>query len=176
LERESALFVECLQSSQSRAMRHVFFAEREAARIRGLSTEVQPRGIHAVAVVGSGTMGAGIAMCFVNVGVPVTLLEIDNDALKRGLEAISRMYETAVRRGRMTGVEVQERLQRITATTDYADVAAADLVIEAVFEDPALKRDVFQRLDEVCKPTAILASNTSYQNIDDLASVTARPQ
>lgn len=176
LARERALFTECLQSPQSRGMRHVFFAEREAARIQGLPADTTLREVRKVAVIGGGTMGGGIAMCFANVGIPVTLLEISNEALARGLESIGRNYDSTVRKGRLTATERQVRLQLITGTTDYQDLAEADLVIEAVFENPDIKKEVFTRLDAVCKPGAILASNTSYQDIDELAAVTRRPQ
>lgn len=176
LERERELFLECLASPQSRALRHLFFAEREAARIRGLAADTPRREIRSVAVMGGGTMGTGIALCFANAGIPVVLLEINDEALERGLDSIRSLYAAAVGKSRLTEGEAQACLQRIAGTTQYSDLAAVDLVIEAVFEDPVIKQEVFRRLDAVCKPGAILASNTSYQNIDALAAQTRRPQ
>lgn len=176
LIRERDLFLELLHSPQSRAMRHIFFAEREAAKIRDLPADTPLRDIRHVAVVGGGTMGGGIAMCFANAGIPVTLLEISSEALERGLGIVRKNYATSVQKGRMSEAEMQQRLQLITGSADYADLAQVDLVIEAVFENPDIKKDVFRRLDAVCKSGAILASNTSYQNIDEIAAVTSRPQ
>lgn len=176
LLRERDLFMELLHSPQSRAMRHIFFAEREAAKIRDLPAGTPVRDIRHVAVVGGGTMGGGIAMCFANVGVPVTLLEISGEALERGLGIIRKNYAAAVHKGRMSEAEMQQRLQRIKGSTDYAELAGVDLVIEAVFENPDIKKDVFRTLDAVCRPGAILATNTSYQNVDEIAAVTSRPQ
>ena len=176
LLRERDLFMELLNSSESRAMRHIFFAEREAAKIKDLPANTPVRDIRRVAIIGGGTMGGGIAMCFANVGVPVTMLEISDEALERGLGIIRRNYAGTVQKGRMSEAEMQERLQLISGTTAYADLADVDLVIEAVFENPDIKKEVFRKLDAVCKQGAILASNTSYQNIDDIAAVTGRPQ
>lgn len=176
LARERELFLECLASPQSRALRHVFFAEREAARIRDLPADTPRREVRSVAIIGGGTMGAGITMCFANAGIPVVLLELDEDALARGLDSIRKLYASAVGKSRMTEGEAQACLQRIVGTTQYSDLGAVDLVIEAVFEDPVIKQEVFRRLDAVCKPGAILASNTSYQDIDALAARTRRPQ
>ena len=176
LLRERDLFMELLNSSESRAMRHIFFAEREAAKIKDLPANTPVRDIRRVAIIGGGTMGGGIAMCFANVGVPVTMLEISDEALERGLGIIRRNYAGTVQKGRMSETEMQERLQLISGTTAYADLADVDLVIEAVFENPDIKKEVFRKLDAVCKQGAILASNTSYQNIDDIAAVTGRPQ
>lgn len=175
IERERELFRECLASPQSRALRHVFFAEREAARIRDLPQDTR-REIRSIAVIGAGTMGVGIAICFANAGIPVVLLEISEESLQRGQESLRKHYASAVARSRMTEEGAQDCLQRIAGTTQYADLGAVDLVIEAVFEDPVIKQEVFRRLDAVCKPGAILASNTSYQNIDTLAAQTRRPQ
>ena len=176
LIRERDLFLELLNSSESRAMRHIFFAEREAAKIKDLPADTPVRDIRRVAIIGGGTMGGGIAMCFANVGVPVTLLEVSSEALERGLGIIRKNYAITVQKGKMSDTEMQQRLQLITGTTDYADLADMDLVIEAVFENPEIKKDVFRKLDAVCKPGAILASNTSYQNIDEIAAVTSRAQ
>ncbi|OGT70149.1 MAG: 3-hydroxyacyl-CoA dehydrogenase [Gammaproteobacteria bacterium RIFCSPLOWO2_02_FULL_57_10] len=176
LKLERDLFMECVQSSQSRAMRHVFFAEREAAKIKDLPANMPVRDIKRVAIIGGGTMGGGIAMCFANVGIPVTMLEINDEALERGLGIIRKNYSITVQKGKMTEAEMAERLTFINGTTQYKDLADVDLVIEAVFENPDIKAEVFGKLDAVCKPGAILASNTSYQNIDNIAAATKRPQ
>ncbi|MDP1931224.1 MAG: 3-hydroxyacyl-CoA dehydrogenase NAD-binding domain-containing protein [Gammaproteobacteria bacterium] len=176
LQLERELFAECVQSPQSKAMRHVFFAEREAAKIKDLPTNTPMRDIKKVAIIGGGTMGGGIAMCFANVGIPVTMLEINDEALERGLGIIRKNYSITVQKGKMTEAEMEERLTFINGTTVYKDLGDVDLVIEAVFENPDIKAEVFGKLDAVCKPGAILASNTSYQNIDDIAAATKRPQ
>ena len=176
LELERALFTECVQSPQSQAMRHVFFAEREAAKIKGLPADTPVRDIKHVAIIGGGTMGGGIAMCFANVGIPVTMLEISDEALERGMSIIRKNYSITVKKGKMDETEMVQRLNLIDGTTSYDDLANVDLVIEAVFENPDIKKEVFAKLDAVCKPGAILASNTSYQNVDDIASATKRPQ
>lgn len=176
LDVERKLFMECVQSPQSEAMRHVFFAEREAAKIKGLPADTPVRDIKHVAIIGGGTMGGGIAMCFANAGIPVTMLEISDEALERGLGIIRKNYSITVKKGKMDEVEMGERLAMINGTTDYNDLASVDMVIEAVFENPDIKKEVFTKLDAVCKPGAILASNTSYQNVDDIANVTKRPE
>jgi len=173
--RERELFDECMADPQSAAMRHLFFAEREAARIRGLPKDAPQRDIRAVGVVGGGTMGGGIAMSFANAGMPVTLVEISDEALKKGLAIVDRNYAGSVARGKLTEVEATERRARIEGVTDYERLRDADLVIEAVFEDPELKATVFGKLDTVCKPGAILATNTSYQDVDRIAAATSRP-
>jgi 3-hydroxyacyl-CoA dehydrogenase len=176
LARERELFTELVNSPQSRAMRHVFFAERQAAKIKDLPADTAVRDIKKVAIIGGGTMGGGIAMCFANVGIPVVMLEISDEGLERGLGIINKNYSITVQKGKMTESFMKERLALISGTTNYADLGDVDLVIEAVFESPEVKADVFTKLDAVCKPGAILASNTSYQNIDDIAAVTKRPQ
>jgi 3-hydroxyacyl-CoA dehydrogenase len=175
LKRERELFMECMQDPQSAALRHLFFAERQAAKIGGLPADTRPRDIDRVGIVGGGTMGGGIAMCFANAGFPVTLVEIDDQALARGLSIIERNYAASVARGKLNESAAAVCRKRISGATDYAALAAADLVIEAVFEDPALKQEVFARLDGACKQGAILATNTSYQDIDSIAAATARP-
>ena len=174
VEREA--FLECMGSPQSRGMRHMFFAEREAAKVRGLTKDTPLRDIKAVAVIGAGTMGSGIAMNFANAGLPVHLLEVNDDALGRGLETIARNYAGGVKRGKMTEDQAVATRELITGTTNYDDLAGADLIIEAVFEDLGLKQDIFAKLDEVAKPGAILATNTSYQNVDKIAAATKRPE
>ena len=174
VEREA--FLELMSGSQSAGMRHMFFAEREASKVRGLAKDTALREISSVAVIGGGTMGTGIAMNFANAGMSVKLLEINDDALSRGLEIIVRNYAGGVKRGKMTPQEAIATRERITGTTDYADLADVDLVIEAVFENLSLKQDIFEKLDKVCKPGAILATNTSYQNVDKIAAVTRQPE
>jgi 3-hydroxyacyl-CoA dehydrogenase len=176
LERERELFSELVQSPESAAMRHIFFAEREAARILDVPGDTPVRDIKKVAIIGGGTMGGGIAMCFTNVGIPVTLLEVNDEALQRGLGIIKKNYSITVKKGKMTEAQVEDRLGLITGTMDYADLGDVDLVIEAVFENPDIKKEVFAKLDAVCKPGCILASNTSYQDIDDIATATQRPE
>ncbi|TQV83997.1 3-hydroxyacyl-CoA dehydrogenase [Exilibacterium tricleocarpae] len=176
LQTERQLFIECMQSPQSAAMRHLFFAEREAAKVRGLDRDTPVRGIRTVGIIGGGTMGGGIAMNFANAGIPVTLLELDDDALQRGLGIIAKNYATTVKKGKLTEAESGRRQSLIGGSTDYRDLAEVDLVIEAVFENLDIKKQVFTKLDTVCKPGAILATNTSYQNVDAIAAATARPQ
>src|SRR5262249_18398582 len=173
---ENRLFIECLYSDQSKALRHVFFGEREVAKIPDVPKETPVIPVNSVAVVGAGTMGGGIAMSFANAGIPVTLKETDQAALDKGLNTIRKNYETSVKRGRFTPQFVEERLKLIKPTLSYDDFGKADMVIEAVFEGMALKKQVFAELDRVCKPGAILASNTSTLNIDEIAGATARPQ
>ena len=176
VEAENKLFVECLFSDQSKAMIHVFFGEREVAKIPDVPKETPVIPVNSVAVVGAGTMGGGIAMSFANAGIPVTLKETDQGALDKGLNTIRKNYQTSVKRGRFTPQFVEERLQLIKPTLSYDDFGKADMVIEAVFEGMALKKQVFGELDRVCKPGAILASNTSTLNIDEIAGATTRPQ
>lgn len=174
-QTERVAFLELLAGSQSAGMRQLFFAEREAGKVSGISKKTPLRDINAVAVVGAGTMGSGIAMNFANAGLPVTLLELNDVALDRGLDAIARNYAGGVKRGKMTETEAAVTRELVQGTTDYADLADADLVIEAVFEDLGLKQDIFGKLDEVCKRGAILATNTSYQDVNKIAAVTRRP-
>ncbi len=176
VETENKLFIECLFSDQSKAMIHVFFGEREVAKILDVPKDTPVIPVNSVAVVGAGTMGGGIAMSFANAGIPVTLKETDQAALDKGLNTIRKNYETSVKRGRFTPQFVEERLKLITATLSYDDFGKVDMVIEAVFEGMALKKQVFGELDRVCKPGAILASNTSTLNIDEIAGATKRPQ
>ncbi len=176
VETENKLFIECLFSDQSKAMIHVFFGEREVAKIPDVPKETPVIPVNSVAVVGAGTMGGGIAMSFANAGIPVTLKETDQAALDKGLNTIRKNYETSVKRGRFTPQFVEERLKLIKRTLTYDDFSRADMVIEAVFEGMALKKQVFGELDRACKPGAILASNTSTLNIDEIAGATKRPQ
>ena len=176
MKREAKLFQELMSSSESRAQRHVFFAEREVAKVPGLPKDVAQREIKSAAVIGAGTMGGGIAMNFANAGIPVTLLELNREALDRGLAVVRKNYEATASKGRLTAADVEKRMGLIRPTTDYADIAQADVVIEAVFENMDVKKEVFRKLDAVCKPGAILASNTSTLDVDEIASVTQRPQ
>jgi len=174
VERE--LFTECLFSDQSKALIHVFFGEREVAKIPDVPKETPIIPVNSVAVVGAGTMGGGIAMVFANAGFPVLLKEVDQGALDRGLASIQKNYANSVKRGRFTQQSVDERLKLIRPTLGFEGFSSVDMVVEAVFEGMALKQQVFGELDRVCKPGAILASNTSTLNIDEIASATSRPE
>ncbi|MBK6289492.1 MAG: enoyl-CoA hydratase/isomerase family protein [Pseudomonadales bacterium] len=173
--RTREIFVQLMNSTESRALRHLFFAERAAARLPADCRAVARRPVIAVAVIGGGTMGAGIAINFADYGLPVTMLEMDAAAAGRGLARMRDSWEASRARGRLTEAQLNERLARVRVTTDFADIAAADLVVEAVFEDLGVKQDVFRKLDAVCRAGAILASNTSYQDLDAIAAVTSRP-
>src|SRR5712692_3620177 len=173
---EQKLFAECLFSDQSKSLIHVFFGEREVAKIPDIPKETPTIPVNTAAVVGAGTMGGGIAMVLANAGIPVLLKEADQAALDRGLANIYKNYATSVKRGRFTQQFVDERLELIRPTLSYDDFGKADMVIEAVFEGMALKKEVFGELDRICKPGAILASNTSTLSINEIASSTARPE
>jgi 3-hydroxyacyl-CoA dehydrogenase len=175
LRRERALFLELVAGDQSKAQRHIFFAEREAAKVPDIA-DAKPLEVTRAAVIGAGTMGGGIAMCFANAGIPVTLVEASAEALARGLDTVGKNYRSTAARGALAAGEMEARLGRIAGTTDLAAVAAADIVIEAVFEDMDIKRGVFADLDRIAKSGAVLASNTSYLDIDALARGTRRPQ
>ncbi len=176
MKREREIFVELQASPQSKAQRHVFFAEREVARIPGLPADQQTREIKSVGVLGAGTMGGGIAMCFVNAGIPVVLLEVKQEFLDKGLGIIRKNYANTVAKGSLQQDVMDKRMSLIKPTLSYDDLKNVDLVIEAVFEDMAVKKEVFAKLDAVCKPGTIFASNTSYLNIDDIAAMTKRPE
>jgi 3-hydroxyacyl-CoA dehydrogenase len=173
IERET--FMGLMTTPESRALRHVFAAERAAGKIAGLPEGAPLREIRRVGVIGAGTMGGGITMNFLNAGIPVVLLETKQEALDKGLGIIRKNYENSAKKGKLTAEQVEQRMGLITPTLDYAPFAGVDLVIEAVFENMDVKEAVFRKLDEVCKPGAILASNTSYLNIDKIASFTKRP-
>jgi len=173
---ERDLFMECKDSPQSSGLRHAFFAEREVAKIPGLDRSTPTRDIRKISVLGAGTMGAGIAYNCLSRGYTVHLLDNDDAGLDRGKSMIRSLYEGGVKRGKISEAGAREGLQRLITSTSYDDVADADLVIEAVFEDMSIKKTVFAKLDEVCKNGAILASNTSTLNIDEIASATRRPQ
>lgn len=162
-------------SSQEESLRHVSFAEGEVEKLPGIDAHTPIRSIKKVAIIGAGTMGGGIAMCFANAGIPVALLELKAPALERGLLQIRSNYQRSVKRGKLTAEQLEQRMELLHGTLDYAEIADADLVIEAVFESLAVKQQVFRTLDEVCKPGAILASNTSTLDVDAIAAVTRRP-
>jgi 3-hydroxyacyl-CoA dehydrogenase len=175
-QAEQKLFVECLFSEQSKSLIHVFFSEREVSKIPDIPKETAIIPIKSAAVVGAGTMGGGIAMVLANAGIPVLLKEADQAALDRGLATIKSNYANSVKRGRFSQEAADERFNRITPTLSYDGFSNVDLVIEAVFEGMALKKEVFKELDRVCKPGAILASNTSTLSIDEIAASTSRPE
>jgi 3-hydroxyacyl-CoA dehydrogenase len=175
-EVEAKLFTECLFSDQSKALIHVFFGEREVAKIPGVPKETPVLPVNRVAVVGSGTMGGGIAMVFANAGIPVLLKDVDQQALDAGIGKIRKNYATSVQRGRFTQAFVDERLTLISPVLNYDGFSDVDMVIEAVFEGMALKKTVFADLDRACRPGAILASNTSTLSIDEIATATSRPE
>ncbi|ROT95968.1 3-hydroxyacyl-CoA dehydrogenase [Marinobacter sp. R17] len=176
MKRERELFMECMESPQRAGLVHAFFAEREVSKVPGLAKDTPVRDVNSVGIIGAGTMGGGIAMNFANVGIPVRLLEVKQEALDKGLAIIRRNYENTARKGRITQAQVEERMALIQPTLSYDDFADVDLVIEAVFENMGVKKDIFGTLDKVCKPGAILASNTSTLDIDEIASATSRPQ
>ena len=173
-ERES--FLQLMQTPQSRALRHAFFGERAAAKIPDVPEDTPLRKIDKMAVVGAGTMGGGITMNFLSAGIPVTLLEMKQEALDRGIATIRRNYEASARKGRLTSQQVEERMALLKPTLSYDDLKGTDMVIEAVFEDIAVKEAVFRRLDEVMKSGAILASNTSTLDVNKIAAFTRRPR
>ncbi len=175
IQREGEIFVECMRNPQAAALQYVFFVEREAAKIPDVPKDTPLRSINKVGIVGGGTMGGGIAMAFANSGLPVTMVEADQGALDRGLATIKKNYERSLASGRFTEAQVEERLGRIRGTLEFGDLADADLVIEAVFEDLGLKKEVFAKLDAVCKAGAILATNTSTLDVDEIAATTSRP-
>ncbi|HEX2665519.1 MAG TPA: 3-hydroxyacyl-CoA dehydrogenase NAD-binding domain-containing protein [Candidatus Acidoferrum sp.] len=175
-QAEQRLFAECLTSPQAKALMHVFFAEREVAKIPDIGKDTPLIAVTTAGVVGAGTMGGGISMVLANAGIPVLVKEADQAALDRGIANIQKNYANSVKRGRFTQQFVDERLKLIQPTLSVDGFAGVDLVIEAVFEGMALKKEVFAELDKICKPGAILASNTSTLNIDEIASATHRPQ
>ena len=170
IARERAIFEACVNSAESIALRHVFFAERAARKIPGIARDARPRDIAAAGVVGAGTMGGGIAMSFANAGIPVTVVERNDEALARGIETIRTNYAASVAKGRLTPEAMSRRMQRIKPSLEFGELADADMIIEAVFEEMAVKKQVFAELDRVARADAILASNTSYLNIDEIAA------
>ncbi len=176
VKRENELFMECMMSSHSVAQRHLFFAERACTKVPDVPADTPLREVKKVAVLGGGTMGGGIAMNFANAGLSVVLKEINQEALERGLGIIRKNYENTVAKGRMTPEQLDQCMSLISGALDYSEIGDCDLIVEAVFENMALKREIFAELDKVAKPGAILASNTSTLDIDEIASVTSRPQ
>jgi 3-hydroxyacyl-CoA dehydrogenase len=175
LKKEAELFRECLFSDQSQALIHVFFGEREVAKVPGIPRETPTVPINKAAIVGAGTMGGGIAMVYANAGIPVLLKELDQQALDHGMGRIRKNYATSVQKGRLTAEQMDERLARIEPTLSYDRFPEADIVVEAVFEGMELKKKVFAEIDRVARPEAILASNTSTLDIDAIAGATGRP-
>ena len=176
IARERALFEELESSIESQAQRYAFFAERNTSKIPDVPPATRTLEVNTVGVVGAGTMGGGIAMNFLNAGIPVTLVEMSQEALDRGLGVIRRNYENSAKRGRLTEAQVDQRLALIRPTLDLTALAEVDLVIEAVFEEMAVKKEIFARLDGIAKPGAILASNTSFLDLDEIAAATSRPE
>ena len=175
IAREREIFDRCVASDQSKAMRHAFFAERAAGKIPDVPEDTPTREIAQAAVIGCGTMGTGIAMCFANAGIPVKVLEVEQEALDAGLERIEGTYESSVAKGRISKDDRDQLLSIIGGTLDFSDLADADLVVEAVFENMDLKKEILGKLDEVCEPEAILASNTSTLDLNEIAASTSRP-
>ncbi len=176
LAREREIFERCLESPQSKAQRHVFFAEREVAKIADVPADTPMRDIATAAVIGCGTMGGGIAMNFANAGIPVTVVETSAEALEKGLGIIEHHYAATVARGRLAEDEMDRRMSLITGSTEFEGAAAADIVVEAVFEEMDIKKEVFATLDRLCKADAILATNTSSLDVDEIAAATSRPE
>ena len=169
------LFEELVAGDQSKAQRYLFFAERQAAKVDGLPADTHPRPIHKVGIVGAGTMGGGIAMNFLSASIPVTLVEVGQEALDRGLATIRRNYDSSAAKGKLTSDQVSHAMSLLAPSVDFGALADCDLIIEAVYEQMAVKLEVFEKLDRIAKPGAILASNTSYLSIDEIAAATSRP-
>jgi 3-hydroxyacyl-CoA dehydrogenase len=175
MTRERAAFFRLIDDPRSKALRHVFFAEREVAKVPGLPAGTKPREVRRAAVLGAGTMGAGIAMCFANAGIPVRVIETDAAAMERGIARIRGTYDASVKRGSLTEAARDARMALIEGAVGLEAANEADVIVEAVFEEMGLKKQVFETLDRVAKPGAVLASNTSYLDIDLMASATSRP-
>ncbi|MGB3596522.1 MAG: 3-hydroxyacyl-CoA dehydrogenase NAD-binding domain-containing protein [Pseudomonas neustonica] len=176
LKRERELFAECLVSPQRAALVHAFFTERLASKVDGLAKDTPVRDVKSAAVIGGGTMGVGIAMCFANAGIPVKVLEITAEARDKAMQRARDTYGMSVKRGSLNEAALEKRMALISGVTDYADLADVDLVIEAVFEEMSVKQKVFSALDANCKPGAILASNTSSLDLNEIANFTKRPE
>jgi 3-hydroxyacyl-CoA dehydrogenase len=175
LKMERDAFMRLRAGDQSKAQRHIFFAEREAAKVPGLPKDTKPREIRRAAVIGAGTMGGGIAMCFVNAGIPVTLIETSEEALKRGLGIIEKNYRASAARGSMSEADVGKRMALIDGVTDMGATRDADIVVEAAFEEMGVKREIFGALDKAAPAQAVLATNTSYLDVNEIARSTSRP-
>jgi 3-hydroxyacyl-CoA dehydrogenase len=173
---ERKLFMELMSGEQSAAQRYFFFAERKAAKIEGLPEDTQPRDVRKVGVIGAGTMGGGISMNFLSAGIPVTIVEMGQEALDRGTGVMRKNYEASAAKGKLSGEQVEKAMGLLSPTLDFAALADCDLIIEAVYENMDVKKEVFAKLDKIAKPGAILASNTSYLNINEIAASISRPQ
>ena len=173
---ERRLFMQLMSGTQAKAQQYFFFAERKASKIDNIPEDTKPRDIRRVGVIGAGTMGGGISMNFLSAGIPVTIVEMQQEALDRGTGVMRKNYEATAAKGRITPDQVEQAMGALTATLDFAALADCDLIIEAVFEQMEVKKDIFGRLDKIAKPGAILASNTSYLDIDEIAAATSRPQ
>jgi 3-hydroxyacyl-CoA dehydrogenase len=176
IKKERELIIKLISSDQSKALRHVFFAERAAAKIDDIPADTPLIPVKSVGVLGAGTMGGGISMNFLSAGIPVTIVEREQAALDRGVATMRKNYEATARKGRLTAEQVEKAMSLLNPSLDYNALAACDLVIEAVFENMDLKKDVFRQLDTIAKPGAILATNTSALNVDEIAAVTKRPE
>jgi 3-hydroxyacyl-CoA dehydrogenase len=176
MAKERALFAGLVVTTQSKAQRYVFFAERQAAKVADIPADTPTKKIAKVGVIGAGTMGGGISMNFLSAGIPVTIVETSKEALDRGVSIMRRNYENTAKKGRLTLAEVEERMGRLSPSLDFNALADADLIIEAVFEDMDLKKSIFERLDSIAKAGAILASNTSYLDVDAIGAMTKRPE
>ncbi|HVU31043.1 MAG TPA: 3-hydroxyacyl-CoA dehydrogenase NAD-binding domain-containing protein, partial [Sphingomicrobium sp.] len=172
---ERKLFMELMSGEQSAAQRYFFFAERKANKIEGLPENTEPRPVRKVGVIGAGTMGGGISMNFLSAGIPVTIVEMSKEALERGTGVMRKNYEASAAKGKLTSEQVEEAMGYLQPTLDFAELADCDLIIEAVYENMDVKKEVFARIDRIAKPGAILASNTSYLDIDEIASSISRP-
>ena len=175
LQVEQECFRKCLEHPQREALIHMFFSEREVSKIPGVPRDTEVRTIAKAGVIGCGTMGGGISTCFANVGIPVTVLEMNSEALEKGLGVIKRNYDTQVQRGRLTAEEVDQRMSLFSGTTSYEDLGDVDVIVEAVYENIDVKVEIFEKLETIAKPGAILASNTSGLDIDKMAAATSRP-
>ncbi len=173
---ERRLFMELMTGTQARAQQYFFFAERKAAKIDNIPEGTQPREIRKVGVIGAGTMGGGISMNFLSAGIPVTIIEMAQEALDRGTGVMRKNYEASAAKGRITSEQVEQAMGLLKPTLNLGDLADCDLIIEAVFENMDVKKEIFTKLDGIAGPGAILASNTSYLNIDEIAATTSRPQ
>jgi 3-hydroxyacyl-CoA dehydrogenase len=176
MAKEREIFVALMMTPESRALRHIFFAERAASKIPDVPADTPQREIKAVGVIGAGTMGGGISMNFLNAGIPVTILEMKQEALDRGIATIRKNYEAQVKKGKLKADKYDQRMSLLKTTLNYDDLKNADLVIEAVFEEMGVKQKVFEQLDKTMKQGAILASNTSTLDVNQIASFTKRPQ
>ena len=172
---ERKLFMELMSGTQAKAQQYFFFAERKAAKIEGLAEDVRPRDVRKVGVIGAGTMGGGISMNFLSGGIPVTIVEMNQEALDRGTGVMRRNYEASAAKGKLTAEQVEGAMGLLSPSLEFDALADCDLVIEAVYENMDVKKEIFGRLDRIAKPGAILASNTSYLNIDEIAASTSRP-